>query len=143
MRKREILTILLSCFVILGMHAVLMFIFVKPIMLDIVSQEKAFKAAPIVLETPLGVPVEYQGHKIILREIKHEFLGGSFGGKYMNSLLLEIDGQNIVISPGTWLDKVPGDPSTRFAFYLPEKQKLILKDFSDDKSVLRWTNQEF
>lgn len=61
----------------------------------------------------------------------------------MNSLLLEIDGQNIVISPGTWLDKVPGDPSTRFAFYLPEKQKLILKDFSDDKSVLRWTNQEF
>ena len=100
-----------------------------------VRQKKAFEAAQVVLETPLGVEVEYQGHRILYAGLGHS-------QPQYDDIELRIDGRPLVLSPGASLAEVKWR-SQKYAFFLPDGQKLILKEFSEDRSILKWTDREW
>jgi len=99
------------------------------------GKESAFKAAQVVLETPLGVEVEYRGHRIL-------YAGLSHSQPEYDDIELRIDGRPLVLSPGASLAEVKWR-SQKYAFFLPDGQKLILKEVSGDRSVLRWTDTDW
>ena len=99
-------------------------------------QESAFGAAQVVLKTPLGVEVEYQGHRIL-------YAGLSHSQPQYDDIELKIDGRSLILSPGASLTDVSKWHSQKYAFFLPDGRKLILKEVSEDRSILGWTDKEW
>ncbi|AOQ23053.1 hypothetical protein MTAT_26440 [Moorella thermoacetica] len=101
-----------------------------------VKDRRAFEAVPVVLETKLGVEAEYDGHKIVYAGLNHSY-------PQYDDINLLVDGKPLTLSPRASLDEVGAGWNPRYAFFLPDGRRLILKEVSKDRSVLKWTDVDW
>ncbi|WP_338826343.1 hypothetical protein MTBGP_11550 [Moorella thermoacetica] len=101
-----------------------------------VKEKSAFEAAPVILETKLGVETEYGGHKIIYTGLSHSY-------PQYDDVNLLVDGKPLVLSPRASLDELGFGWNPYYAFFLPDGRRLILKEVSRDRSVLKWTDVDW
>jgi hypothetical protein len=100
------------------------------------KDRRAFEAVPVVLETKLGVETDYGGHKIVYAGLSHSY-------QQYDDINLLVDGKPLTLSPRASLDEVGAGWNPRYAFFLPDGRRLILKEVSRDRSVLRWTDVDW
>ncbi|MGB9791753.1 MAG: hypothetical protein ACPLTR_04155 [Thermacetogeniaceae bacterium] len=130
--------------------AVFYFCAVSAVIYRVSTQNKYFKEnwkkARVVLVTKRGLPVRYHGHAVLYEEARssENFI-----------IVLDVDGRKITLDPGeklklfssdergwgfkSWRDD---DELSRYAFYLPDGEKLRLKAVSRDLSELYWARGE-
>lgn len=101
-----------------------------------VKDRRAFEAVPVVFETKMGIETEYEGHKIVYTGLSHSY-------PQYDDINLLIDGKPLTLSPRASLDEVGAGWNPRYAFYLPNGRKLILKEVSKDRAVLKWTDTDW
>lgn len=102
------------------------------------------RSAPVVLETKLGLETEYKGHKIVYNGLTHTRLGSNaLTARWSDDVNLAIDGRQVVLSPGAYLDEISIIDQPLYAFFLPDGEELYLKEVSKDRALLRWTNKDW
>lgn len=110
---------------------------------------REYQEAPEVLVTREGLPVQYQGHEILLEKIEHKILATSiWGTASVEEIHLSVDGKPVLLAPGSGLDDYEGGvitmiTSPRFAFYLADKEKLFVKRVSRDRTEIVWTDTDW
>lgn len=112
------------------------------------QKQEVWKKMKVILVTRQGIPVSYHGHKIL-------YLKGTMEEDYSNlSIVLSVDGRRIEIAPpGVQLNPLHDEKGwgfssclddrdlSRFAFYLPDGEKLRLKALSSDLLDLHWAKE--
>ncbi|GEA15520.1 hypothetical protein E308F_17640 [Moorella sp. E308F] len=130
--------------ILVHIGSILMWIFIVILFLSVLGglhwvdakDKRAFEAVPVVLETKLGVEVEYSGHKIVYTGLSHSY-------PQYDDINLLVDGKPLTLSPRASLDEVGAGWNPRYAFFLPDGRRLILKEVSKDRSVLKWTDVDW
>lgn len=100
------------------------------------KENTAFNSAMVILETKLGVEAKYEGHQIVYVGLSHSY-------SQYDDINLLVDGKLLTLSPRASLDEVGVGWKPRYAFFLPEGRKLILKEVSEDRSILKWTDVDW
>ncbi len=100
------------------------------------QENTAFNSAKVILETKLGVEAKYKGHQIVYVGLSHSF-------SQYDDINLLVDGKPLTLSPRASLDEVGAGWNPLYAFFLPDGRRLILKEVSKDRSVLKWTDVDW
>lgn len=108
-------------------------------------QEEAWKNARVVLVTKQGQPADYHGYRVLYEK-------AASSGNFV--ITMSVNGRRVIIDPGEHLDRirwdekgwgfsscVDGEKLSRFAFYLPNGEKLRLKAVSSDLLDLYWAKE--
>lgn len=79
---------------------------------------------------------DHEGHKIVYTGLSHSY-------PQYDDINLLIDGKPLTLTPRASLDEVGAGWNPRYAFFLPDGRKLILKEVSKDRAVLKWTDVDW